>query len=75
MRSGILHNEPRLVIMPDDPALGEFRKDVRQRASGDIEEYTGTPGFGGSLETDRRRGDVEAPAGEPGGARRTPAPT
>ena len=48
---GILHNEPRLVIMPDDPALGEFRKDVRRAASGDIEEFTGTPGFGGTLET------------------------
>jgi hypothetical protein len=46
---GVLHNEPRLVIMPDDPALGEFRKDFAGLA-GDIEEFTGTPGFGGALE-------------------------
>ena len=29
---GILHNNPRLVIMADSPALGEFRKDVRERS-------------------------------------------
>lgn len=47
---GILHNEPRLVIMPDAPALGAFRKDFAN-AAGDIEEFTGTPGFKGTLET------------------------
>lgn len=47
---GVMHNDPRLVIMPDDPALGEFRKDFAG-APGDIEEYTGTAGFGGSVET------------------------
>jgi hypothetical protein len=47
---GILHNDPRLVIMPDEPALGEFRKQFGN-APGDIEEFTGTAGFGGALET------------------------
>src|SRR5262245_22820178 len=47
---GILHNAPRIVILPDDPVLGEFRKTFANLA-GDIEEYTGTKGFGGSLET------------------------
>ena len=47
---GILHNNPRIVIMADSPALGEFRKEFAN-APGDIEEFTGTPGFGGTLET------------------------
>jgi hypothetical protein len=47
---GILHNEPRLVIMPDTPTLGAFRRDFAN-AAGDIEEFTGTPGFKGTLET------------------------
>ena len=47
---GILHNEPRIVLMPDDPALGEFRGQFG-RVAGDIEEFSGTPGFGGSTET------------------------
>jgi hypothetical protein len=47
---GILHNDPEIVIMPDSPALGEFRT-VFANAAGDIEAYTGTPGFGGTLET------------------------
>ena len=48
--AGIMHNDPRLVIMPDSPVLGEFRKDFAN-APGDIEEFTGTPGFKGTLET------------------------
>ena len=40
---GILHNVPRLVIMPDTPALGDFRKEFAGTV-GDIEEFTGTPG-------------------------------
>jgi hypothetical protein len=47
---GILHNEPRIVIMPDTPILGAFRRDFAN-AVGDIEEFTGTPGFKGTLET------------------------
>jgi hypothetical protein len=47
---GTLHNAPQLVILPDDPALGEFRKAFANQV-GDIEEFTGTRGFGGSLET------------------------
>jgi hypothetical protein len=47
---GILHNDPRLVIMPDTPALGEFRATFAG-AVGDIEEFTGTKGFKETLET------------------------
>jgi len=46
---GILHNSPRLVIMPDDAALGEYRSDFAG-VVGDIEEYQGQEGFGGALE-------------------------
>ena len=48
--SGILHNTPQLVVMPDDPALGEFRA-AFANAVGDIEEWGGTPGFSGTTET------------------------
>src|SRR5262249_41413728 len=41
--AGILHNEPRLVIMPDDPALGEFRSEFANSV-GDIEVWGGTRG-------------------------------
>jgi hypothetical protein len=36
--AGILHNVPELVIMPDDPGLGEFR-DAFANVLGTIEEY------------------------------------
>jgi hypothetical protein len=36
--AGILHNIPKLVIMPDDPVLGEFR-DAFANVLGTIEEY------------------------------------
>jgi hypothetical protein len=48
--AGILANEPKLVVMPDDPALGEFRGQFANQI-GNIEEYTGTKGFGGTTET------------------------
>jgi Omp85 superfamily domain len=48
--AGILHNEPQLVVMPDDPALGEFQKQFANVA-GDIEEWGGSAGFGGTTET------------------------
>jgi hypothetical protein len=47
--AGLLHNTPRLVVMPDDPALGEFRADFKGQA-GDIEEFVGQKGYGGALE-------------------------
>ena len=47
---GVLHNAPRLVIMPDTPALGQFRA-AFANAVGDIEEFAGTQGFRGTLET------------------------
>ena len=46
--AGLLHNTPRLVVMPDDPALGEFRDDFKGLA-GNIEEFTGQAGFAGAL--------------------------
>jgi Omp85 superfamily domain len=48
--AGVLHNEPRLVVMPDDPALGEYRSEFAN-VVGDIEEWGGSPGFGGMTET------------------------
>jgi len=48
--TGILHNTPQLVVMPDDPALGEFRQTFAN-AVGDIEEWGGSRGFGGTTET------------------------
>lgn len=47
---GLLHNTPRLVILPDDPGLGEFRADFKN-VVGDLEEFVGQAGFGGSLES------------------------
>ena len=52
--AGVLHVEPRLVVMPDDPALGEFRP-VFAGVLGTIEEYPtagkdGTAGTFGATE-------------------------
>jgi hypothetical protein len=49
---GVLHAEPRLVCLPDDPRLGEFQADFRNLL-GFIEERPddgpdGEPGFAGS---------------------------
>lgn len=46
---GLLHNVPELVVLPDDEALGPFRAEFAG-AVGDIEEYTGAPGFAGAAE-------------------------
>ncbi len=50
---GVLHPVPRLVVMPDDALLGEFRKDFAGLL-GTIEEYPADAGegqkFGGALE-------------------------
>jgi hypothetical protein len=48
--AGILHNTPRIFILPDDPALGAFRERFAN-VPGDLEVWTGTPGFGGTTET------------------------
>lgn len=50
--AGLLHAEPRIVVMPDDPALGEYRADYAGLL-GTIEERpdegpNGSPGFAGS---------------------------
>jgi hypothetical protein len=45
---GVLHNEPRFVVMPDDPALAEFRAGFAG-AVGTFEEFP-TAGFAGSVE-------------------------
>lgn len=42
--ASVIHNEPRLVMMPDDPSLGEFRSDFKG-VVGDIEEFGGSPGI------------------------------
>ena len=52
--AGVLHTNPRYVFMPDDPALGEFRKTFGGEP-GTIEEFplpgpNGTPGFAGAVE-------------------------
>ncbi len=51
---GVPHTWPRLVVMPDDEALGEFRKTFANQV-GTIEEYPlavgpGSPGFMGATE-------------------------
>jgi hypothetical protein len=52
--AGILHSSQRLVVMPDDPALGEFRKEFAGLAGQFYEFPTGPtgdgPGFHGALE-------------------------
>lgn len=52
--AGVPHTWPRLVVMPDDPSLGEFRKTFANLI-GTIEEYPlpaagDTPGFMGATE-------------------------
>ena len=52
--AGVLHVTPRIVVMPDDPALGEFRP-IFAGLVGLIEEYPQPatkdhPGFAGSTE-------------------------
>ncbi|HEX2191294.1 MAG TPA: hypothetical protein VHG51_20455, partial [Longimicrobiaceae bacterium] len=51
--AGVLHAEPRLVVMPDDPALGAFRAEfggmlgtLREQPD---EGEDGAPGFAGSV--------------------------
>ena len=43
--AGVLHPEPRLFVMPDDPALGEFRADFAGRL-GMVEEFPSVPESG-----------------------------
>jgi len=45
---GVLNTDPRLVVMPDDPSLGEFR-DTFAGMTGTIDLYPGA-GFGGATE-------------------------
>ncbi len=52
--AGILRTEQRLLVMPDDPALGEFRKDFAGLV-GQVYEYAAgksdrSPGFEGATE-------------------------
>ena len=52
--AGVPHTTPRLVVMPDDPALGDFRKTFANLV-GTIEEYPlpagdSNPGFMGATE-------------------------
>lgn len=43
--AGVLHPTPRLAVMPDDPALGEFQKDFAGRL-GMVEEFPSVPASG-----------------------------
>lgn len=52
--AGVLHVKVRLVVLPDDPALGEFREAFAGKV-GTFEEFpneaeAGRPGFAGALE-------------------------
>ncbi|MFC2156464.1 ShlB/FhaC/HecB family hemolysin secretion/activation protein [Acidobacteriota bacterium] len=52
--AGILHTTPILVVMPDDPILGEYREEFKGKL-GTIDEYPGAlssqnPGFNGAIE-------------------------
>jgi hypothetical protein len=52
--AGVLHSEPRLVVLPDDEILGEFRKEFAGML-GMFEEYPlpgpgGTPGYAGATQ-------------------------
>jgi Omp85 superfamily domain len=52
--AGVLHVAPRIVVMPDDLRLGEFRSEFAGLL-GTIDEYPtpaagGAPGFGGAIE-------------------------
>lgn len=52
--SGVAHTQPRLVVMPDDPALGQFRAQFANEV-GTIDEFpqagpNGAPGFMGATE-------------------------
>jgi len=61
--AGVPHTSPRLVVMPDDPALGEFRKTFANLI-GTLEEFPlpaggGNPGIGGQVVApEQREGDV-----------------
>jgi hypothetical protein len=50
--AGVLHPEPRLYVMPDDPALGEFQAEFAGRL-GMVEEFpsvpASAPGFAGAV--------------------------
>jgi hypothetical protein len=48
--AGVLHSEPRLVVIPDDSSLGQYRAEFAN-VVGDIEMWTGSKGFAGSTET------------------------
>jgi hypothetical protein len=45
--AGVLHTEPHLFLMPDDPSLGEFRSQFANMV-GDLEVWGGTKGFAGT---------------------------
>jgi len=51
---GILHNVPKIIVIPDDPVLGEYREQFAGQV-GTIEEWpnegrNNTPGFAGATE-------------------------
>jgi hypothetical protein len=48
--AGVLHSAPRLFVMPDDPALGEFQKQFGNMV-GDLEVWGGSKVFAGTTKT------------------------
>jgi len=68
---GLLHAEPRLVVLPDDPRLGEWRAEFAGQV-GMIEEWPnegpgGTPGFAGAtavISTDELQDTLRADAAQ-----------
>jgi hypothetical protein len=51
--AGVLHSTPRIVVLPDDPALGEYRRDFAGRV-GTLEQWPNVsdeaPAFAGASE-------------------------
>ena len=60
---GILNPQARLVFMPDDPALGEFRKDYAE-VLGTIEAYPTVPKQGRAFANARKMLEAEGLLGE-----------
>ncbi|NOR13174.1 MAG: BamA/TamA family outer membrane protein [Candidatus Aminicenantes bacterium] len=65
----VLHNTPKIIVIPDDPLLGEYREHFAGQV-GTIEEWPnegkdGTPGFAGATEVHSTDELVEALKSDP----------
>ncbi len=66
---GVLHNVPKIIVIPDDPLLGEYRDHFAGQV-GTIEEWPnegpgGSPGFAGATEIHSTDELVEVLRGDP----------